>query len=114
MSPQRLNPEEVFEDRYTAAFKQRFDGRGVVEEVSGISHRHPNPLRGDGVSTGLPNPSRRERDRCSGTRLERRDIDSSPLRDGVRGPERVEWGAVDLVARVRIERDGRRSAEVVA
>lgn len=30
MSPQRLNPEEVFEDRYTGAFKQRFHGRGVV------------------------------------------------------------------------------------
>jgi hypothetical protein len=30
MSPQRLNAEEVFEDRYTDAFKQRFHGRGVV------------------------------------------------------------------------------------
>jgi hypothetical protein len=30
MSPQRLNPEEVFEDLYTDAFKTRFRNRGVV------------------------------------------------------------------------------------
>ena len=29
MSPQRLNPEEVFEDRYTSAFTSRFHGRGL-------------------------------------------------------------------------------------
>jgi hypothetical protein len=37
MPPQRLNPEEVFEDRYTDAFTSRFNGRGI--EVAYVRDR---------------------------------------------------------------------------
>jgi hypothetical protein len=49
MSPQRLNPEEVFEDHYTDAFKSRFRGRGI-----GVAYDRDRAARDVGIHLTAP------------------------------------------------------------
>ena len=49
VSPQRLNPEEVFEDQYTRKFQSRFDGQGLL-----IRYERDRAARDLGVQLTAP------------------------------------------------------------